>query len=182
MLFPAPGAEKYFFHFPDGNASIARMFVRKLIPEAIPGHSANDIVLAQCQLCQARRPFLTRSHSLEQHRCAREAPRRSGFRQGNRSRLCARRQTLHRTRAPLRARLLACRHSVYLRRTAAGAEKGLASAAKVPLLYTNVALRNWTSFQNAGSLFGLRARLLSLPFQSGSAREHRWLRLSPPPR
>ncbi len=47
-LDPAPGkgmnrdaipneeAEKYFFHFPDGNASIARMLVRKLIPETWP--------------------------------------------------------------------------------------------------------------------------------------------------
>ncbi len=47
-LDPAPGkgmnrdaipneeAEKYFFHFPDGNASIARLLVRKLIPQAIP--------------------------------------------------------------------------------------------------------------------------------------------------
>src|SRR6184192_2821953 len=55
-LDPAPGkgmnrdaipneeAEKYFFHFPDGNASIARMLVRKLIPDAISGNSAADIV------------------------------------------------------------------------------------------------------------------------------------------
>ena len=37
---PNEEAEKYFFHFPDGNASIARMLVRKLIPEAIPGRSS----------------------------------------------------------------------------------------------------------------------------------------------
>ncbi len=34
-------AEKYFFHFPDGNASIARLLVRKLIPAAMPGNSAD---------------------------------------------------------------------------------------------------------------------------------------------
>ena len=34
---PNEEAEKYFFHFPDGNASIARLLVRKLIPQAIPG-------------------------------------------------------------------------------------------------------------------------------------------------
>src|SRR5205814_4512430 len=39
--------EKYFFHFPDGNASIARLLVRKLIPDAIPGSSATDIVTAR---------------------------------------------------------------------------------------------------------------------------------------
>src|SRR5207237_8275030 len=41
---PNEEAEKYFFHFPDGNASIARLLVRKLIPKAIPGSSATDIV------------------------------------------------------------------------------------------------------------------------------------------
>ena len=38
---------KYFFHFPDGNASIARLLVRKLIPEAMPGNSATDVVTAR---------------------------------------------------------------------------------------------------------------------------------------
>ena len=50
-LDPAPGkgmnrdairneeADRYFFHFPDGNASIARLIVRQLIPNAIPGSS-----------------------------------------------------------------------------------------------------------------------------------------------
>src|SRR5258708_16945337 len=58
-LDPAPGkgmnrdaipneeADKYFFHFPDGNASIARLLVRKLIPDAIPGQSASDVVTAK---------------------------------------------------------------------------------------------------------------------------------------
>ena len=41
-----PGKNPYFFHFPDGNASIARLLVRKLVPGAIPGHSAEDIVTA----------------------------------------------------------------------------------------------------------------------------------------
>src|SRR5207302_249524 len=40
-------AEKYFFHFPDGNASIARLLVRKLIPAAIPGNTSADIVTAR---------------------------------------------------------------------------------------------------------------------------------------
>jgi spermidine dehydrogenase len=34
------------FHFPDGNASIARLLVRKLIPSAMPGRSAEDVVSA----------------------------------------------------------------------------------------------------------------------------------------
>ena len=29
--------EPYIYHFPDGNASIARLLVRKLFPDAAPG-------------------------------------------------------------------------------------------------------------------------------------------------
>src|SRR5262249_15676505 len=36
--------EPYIFHFPDGNASIARMLVRSLIPDAISGHTMEDVV------------------------------------------------------------------------------------------------------------------------------------------
>ncbi len=38
------GSDK--FHFPDGNASIARLLVRSLVPDAVPGGSAEDIVNA----------------------------------------------------------------------------------------------------------------------------------------
>ena len=41
-----PQKGEYTFHFPDGNASIARMLVRSLIPAAIPGQTAEDIVTA----------------------------------------------------------------------------------------------------------------------------------------
>jgi len=36
----------YRFHFPDGNASIARLLVRSLIPDAVLGHTAEDVVTA----------------------------------------------------------------------------------------------------------------------------------------
>ena len=38
--------EEYHFHFPDGNASIARMLVRSLVPGSAPGNTAEDIVTA----------------------------------------------------------------------------------------------------------------------------------------
>jgi len=41
-----PG-EPYIFHFPDGNASIARALVRKLIPDAVPGSTQEDLVTAR---------------------------------------------------------------------------------------------------------------------------------------
>ena len=39
--------EPYIYHFPDGNASIARLLVRSLIPHAAPGTSMEDIVTAR---------------------------------------------------------------------------------------------------------------------------------------
>ena len=51
MSFTAKGdatpKPPYNFHFPDGNASVARLLVRALIPDALPGATAQDSVLAK---------------------------------------------------------------------------------------------------------------------------------------
>jgi spermidine dehydrogenase len=39
-------SEPYIYHFPDGNASLARLLVRALLPHAAAGHTMDDIVLA----------------------------------------------------------------------------------------------------------------------------------------
>ncbi len=39
--------EPYIFHFPDGNAGVARALVRDLIPEALPGSTMEDLVTAR---------------------------------------------------------------------------------------------------------------------------------------
>src|SRR5712671_4524805 len=49
---PAPPRERgerepYIFHFPDGNASIARLLVRALVPASAPGSTMEDIVTAK---------------------------------------------------------------------------------------------------------------------------------------
>ena len=36
--------EPYIFHFPDGNAGVARSLVRALLPEAVPGKTMEDLV------------------------------------------------------------------------------------------------------------------------------------------
>lgn len=41
------GGDEYIHHFPDGNASIARLLVRKLIPNSASGNTMDDIVLAK---------------------------------------------------------------------------------------------------------------------------------------
>lgn len=60
MGFTAAGYSQtggsYHFHFPDGNATIARLLVRRLIPGAIPGNTATDVVTAACDYARLDRP------------------------------------------------------------------------------------------------------------------------------
>ena len=39
-------SEPYIYHFPDGNASLARLLVRSLVPGSAPGNTMDDFVLA----------------------------------------------------------------------------------------------------------------------------------------
>jgi spermidine dehydrogenase len=48
--------EPYIYHFPDGNASIARLLVRSLVPPAIPGRTMEDIVVARARYEELDRP------------------------------------------------------------------------------------------------------------------------------
>jgi spermidine dehydrogenase len=162
-LDPAPGkgmnrdairndeAEKYFFHFPDGNASIARLLVRKLIPAAIPGNSAADVVLAKADYSKLDDPASTVRIRLNStvvkvnHKgdpaTAKEVEI-SYFGDGK----------LKTVRAA--NCVLACWHVVipYIAEELPNAQKeALASAQKVPLLYNNVVIRNWTAFQKLGT-------------------------------
>ena len=144
---PNEEADKYFFHFPDGNASIARMLVRKLVPEAIPGKSAVDIVLAKAnyaKLDDASSPVRIRLNSTAvrvKHMGDAGSAKEVEI-------TYARAGKVYTVRAA--HCILACWHVVipYICDELPEKQKAaLAEAAKVPLLYTNVALRNWTSFQ-----------------------------------
>jgi spermidine dehydrogenase len=39
--------EPYIFHFPDGNAGVARSLIRRLVPEAVPGSTMEDLVTSR---------------------------------------------------------------------------------------------------------------------------------------
>ena len=161
-LEPAPGkgmnrdcipneeAEKYFFHFPDGNASIARMLVRKLIPESIPGSSSSDIVLAKANYAK-----LDADGSPVRIRLNSTAVRVKHVGDASSAKevevTYARAGKVYTAKA--RNSILACWHVVipYICEDLPPKQKeALASAQKVPLLYTNVALKNWTAFQKTG--------------------------------
>jgi spermidine dehydrogenase len=143
-------ADAYFFHFPDGNASIARLLLRRLVPRAVPGTTTADVVTARAdygRLDEAGsagrvrlRSTVVRVRHLGAPDSAREVEVAYASGKG-----------VYTVRA--RHCVLACWHSVIPYLCAELPEKqkeALASATKVPLLYTSVALRNWTSFQKLG--------------------------------
>jgi spermidine dehydrogenase len=148
---PNPEADEYFFHFPDGNASIARLLVRKLIPQAIPGHSSRDVVMAR-----ANYAMLDRENSPVRIRLNSTAVRVKH--QGDPASaqgveiVYARGGKVYTVQAA--HCILACWHVVipHICEQLPDSQKGaLSSAAKVPLLYTNVAIRNWKAFEKLGA-------------------------------
>jgi spermidine dehydrogenase len=148
---PNEEAEKYFFHFPDGNASIARLLVRKLIPDAIPGTSWTDVVMAKANYAK-----LDESASSVRIRLNSTAVRVKHVGDAASAKevevAYARGSKVYTAKA--KNAVLACWHVVipYICDDLPDKQKqALASAQKVPLLYTNVALRNWTSFQKLGT-------------------------------
>lgn len=143
---PNEEAEKYFFHFPDGNASIARLIARSLIPEAVPGKSANDVVTSQVryeQLDQPAHPTRIRLSSTVV-RVRHEGDPSTASEVEVTYVQDGRLYTVKGAHC-----ILACWHQVIPLLTSelpASQLDHLRSAEKVPLVYTNVALRNWESF------------------------------------
>jgi spermidine dehydrogenase len=145
-----PEPEGYSFHFPDGNASVARLLVRRLIPGAIPGSTMDDVVTAKADYAQ-----LDMKKSAVRIRLDSTVVRVRHDRPGASARgvevVYVRGGKLHRVWA--RAAVLACWHSVipYLCPDLPARQRAaLAYAVKVPLVYTNVLIRRWTAFQQLG--------------------------------
>ena len=144
---PNEEAEKYFFHFPDGNASIARLLVRKLIPDVMAGTSVPGIILAKADYSK-----LDDSASLVKIRLNSTAVRVRNIGDAAAAKevevAYSRGSKVYTAKA--KNCVLACWHVVipYICGELPQKQRdALASAQKVPLLYTNVALRTWTSFQ-----------------------------------
>ena len=140
----------YHFHFPDGNASIARMLVRSLIPSSAPGKTPEDIVTAKIdygQLDKSGSPVRIRlSSTAVQVRnvgdtaSAKEVEITYG-----------RDKRAYTVRA--KGAVLACWNMVipYMCPDLPDKQKeALHYGVKVPLAYTAVALKNWTSFHKLG--------------------------------
>jgi spermidine dehydrogenase len=149
----ADGAS-YKFHFPDGNASIARLLVRDLIPATfqapIAGHDAKDIVAAPCdytQLDRAANPIRIRLSSIVVRARNLGDPASAKavevvYLRGGRL-----------FRAEAKACVMASWNMMipYLCPELPEPQKAaLHQLVKTPLVYTSVAIRNWTAFQKLG--------------------------------
>jgi spermidine dehydrogenase len=142
--------EPYIFHFPDGNASLARLLVRSLIPGSAPGHTMEDIVTAKMNYAVLDDPSSAirlrlnstaiSARNLGDPASSKEVEVkyvRGGEARSVRGAAC----------------ILACWNMVipYLCPELPQKQKeALAYGVKVPLVYTNVLIRNWEPFKKLG--------------------------------
>jgi spermidine dehydrogenase len=142
--------EPYIFHFPDGNASIARMLVRSLIPGVLAGSTMEDVVTARAnyaRLDDPASPIRIRLNStavgakhIGDPATAKQVEVtyvRGGQARRVRAANC----------------VLACYNMVvpYLCPEMPEKQKeALAYCVKIPLVYTNVQISNWKSFHKLG--------------------------------
>ena len=133
-------------YFPDGNATIARLLVRQLIPEAVPGHSMEDVITSRvdyARLDRAAAPVRIRLNSMAvkvQHTGEREVA--VSYVEGAAVR-----------RVHGGACVLACWNGMipYICDEVPEAQrKALLDGVKAPLVYTSVLLANWKAFAEAG--------------------------------
>lgn len=143
-------SQPYHFHFPDGNASIARMLVRSLIPAAAPGHTPEDIVTAKIDYSQ-----LDKKDSPVRIRLNSTAVRVQHIGEANSSKevevTYGRDSKAYTVRA--NSVVLACWNMVipYICSDLPAKQKqALKYGVKVPLVYTVVAIKNWNSFHKLG--------------------------------
>jgi spermidine dehydrogenase len=143
-------AEPYIFHFPDGNASIVRLLVRSLVPGAIPGQTMDDVVLARAdysRLDDAKNPIRIRLNSTAvqvRHNSSPDSAKDVAV-------TYMRGEKVQAVQAS--ACVLACYNMMipYLcPELPQKQQDALHSLVKAPLVYTHVAIRNWTAFQNLG--------------------------------
>ncbi len=144
-LGPAEAPEPYIYHFPDGNASIARMLVRRLVPGIAPGNSMEDIVTARFDYSRLDLPGqavrIRLNSTAVEVRNAGKGVQVAYVREGKA------------VRAGARDCILACYHAMmpYLAPELPAPQKAAMHAnVRAPLVYTNVVLRNWRAWHKLG--------------------------------
>ena len=142
--------EPYIFHFPDGNASIARLLVRALIPEAMPGQTMEDVVTARADysnLDVEGAPVRIRLNTTAMH------VQHSGNGEAAKTVDIAYMRGMKLQSIQAKHCVLACYNMMIPYICPELPEKqreALSCLVKTPLVYTHVALRNWTAFAKLG--------------------------------
>jgi spermidine dehydrogenase len=137
-------------HFPDGNATIARLLVRRLIPEAVPGRRVDDVVTARVdyrRLDQAGAPVRLRLDSTVVRVRHAGDPRTAS--ETEVTYVCGGRSVSVRAGHCV----LACYNMMipYLCPELPGPQKAaLHQLVKTPLVYSSVAIRSWRAFARLG--------------------------------
>jgi spermidine dehydrogenase len=130
--------EPYIYHFPDGNASIARLLVRSLIPATAPGSTMDDVVLARFDYDALDRGDQNVRVRLDST-CVEVRDGTDEVSVGY-----VRAGTTHRVAA--KHIVLACFHMIIphiMPSLPAAQRDALAKNVKTPLVYVNVLTRNW---------------------------------------
>jgi spermidine dehydrogenase len=139
--------EPYIYHFPDGIGSVPRMLVRAMIPGVASGSTMEDIVLAKfnyAKLDEESSPVRVRLNST----VVRAVNCKTSSGSDGVTVTYVRGGQAHEVAA--KACILACWNMVipYMCPEMPQAQKdALAYQVKVPLVYTNVQLRNWKPFE-----------------------------------
>jgi len=142
--------EPYSFHHPDGGASVARHLVRALNPEAVSGHTAEDIVTAKVDY-----GLLDVSDSPVRIRLNSTVVRARNVGEPASAKEVEVAYERHGEVFSVRGKgvVLACWNAVipYICPELPTVQKeALAYGVKSPLVYTRVAIRDWTSFKRIG--------------------------------
>lgn len=139
------GEEPYIYHFPDGNAGVARLLVRDLIPGVAPGRGMEDVVLAPFDYGRLDMPgqaVRLRLSSTAVSVRNRDNGVDIGLSHGGR---------LFRVRG--RHCVLACYNMLIpsiLRDLPTEQARALSQNVKLPLVYANVVIRDWKSWVALG--------------------------------
>jgi len=143
-------SEPYIHHFPDGNASIARIMVRKMIPRAAEGSTYEDIVGAKfnyARLDEASSPVRLRLNSTV------VGVRHNGDPQHAKTVSIDYVQAGKALRVHAKHCVLACYNSIIpslCPEMPPKQREALAMPVKTPMIYTSVALRNWRAWKELG--------------------------------